>query len=51
MLLHNAVGNEKRPLAWNIGPQEIVKPGRPSQRNAKREERTRATTLRPPDEV
>jgi NADH-quinone oxidoreductase subunit B len=50
-LLQDAIGKEKRPLSWVIGPQGVEKPGRLSQRDLKRAERNRTTILRPPDEV
>jgi NADH-quinone oxidoreductase subunit B len=51
MLLQQAVGKEKRPLSWVIGPQGVEKPGRASMRDLRRAERISATLLRPPDEV
>jgi NADH-quinone oxidoreductase subunit B len=50
-LLQDAVGQEKRPLSWVIGPQTIEQAPRPSMRDRKRAERQKATTLRPPDEM
>jgi len=50
-LLSAAIGKEKRPLSWTIGPQGVIKPARQSMRDLKRENRTRVTVLRPPDEV
>jgi NADH-quinone oxidoreductase subunit B len=50
-LLQKAVGKEKRPLSWVIGPQGVQKAGRPSMRDLKRPERRKTTVLRPPDEV
>ncbi len=50
VLLHNAVGKEKRPLSWVIGPQGVEQHGRDSQRDRRREERMRMTRLRPPTE-
>jgi NADH-quinone oxidoreductase subunit B len=50
-LLSEAIGKEKRPLSWMIGPQGVVKPPRQSMRDLKREQRSQATVLRPPDEV
>ncbi len=50
-LLQDAIGKEKRPLSWVIGPQGIERPVEESQRDLKRSERMRATTLRSPDEV
>jgi len=51
LLLGDAVGKEKRPLSWTIGPQGVIKPEDVSQRNLKRERRSQVTTLRPPDQV
>ena len=51
VLLHEAVGKEKRPLNWWIGPQGVEKPGRDSQRDQKTHERMRMGSLRPPTEV
>ncbi len=51
LLLREAVGKEKRPLSWVIGPQGVQRPPLPSRRDIKRSERQRATELRPPDEV
>lgn len=51
-LLQEAIGKERRPLSWLIGPQGVERrPGRLSQREIKRAERMRTTVLRPPDEV
>ncbi|MFB3894400.1 MAG: NADH-quinone oxidoreductase subunit B [Phycisphaerae bacterium] len=52
-LLHlvDAIGKEKRPLSWVVGPQGVVKPPRPCLRDAKREERMKATGLRTPDGI
>ena len=49
--LREAVGKEKRPLSWFVGPQGVVKPDMPARRNLKRDERQQATVLRSPDEV
>jgi NADH-quinone oxidoreductase subunit B len=51
VLLQEAVGKEKRPLSWLVGPQGVEKPARPSMRDEKRAERQMATVLRPMDEV
>ena len=50
-LLQDAIGKERRPLGWMVGPQGIEKPGRDSQRDLHRDRRMRATDLRSPDEV
>ncbi len=51
VLLRDQVGREKRPLNWIIEPNGIVKPGMPSMRDRKRDERMRMTEIRPPDHV
>jgi len=51
LLLQKAIGTEKRPLSWVVGPQEISRAPRPSQRDLKRAFRQQATYLRPPDTV
>lgn len=51
ILLQQSIGCERRPLSWVIGPQGIERAARPSQRDAKRHERQRVTTLRTPDGV
>jgi NADH-quinone oxidoreductase subunit B len=51
LLLRDAVGKEKRPLSWVMGPQGVVKPEPPSLRDLKKAARQQATVLRSPDEV
>lgn len=51
LLLRDAVGSEKRPLSWVVGPQEIKRAEPPCFRDFKRENRLRMTTLHSPDEV
>ncbi len=51
LLLQEAVGQERRPLSWVVGPQEVERPPLPSMRDLKRAERQQATELRPPDVV
>lgn len=51
MLLQDVVGKEKRPLSWVVGPQGVIQPTRPCQRDLHRDERRKATNLRSPDEV
>ena len=51
VLLQQAVGKEKRPLSWIMGPQGVIRAPAPSLRDLKRPERQRATVLRSPDEV
>jgi NADH-quinone oxidoreductase subunit B len=50
-LLQDAIGKERRPLSWVVGPQGIEKPARDSQRDLRRAHRMQATGLRSPDEV
>jgi NADH-quinone oxidoreductase subunit B len=50
-LLREKAGNEKRPLSWVVGPQDIVRPEMPIRRIQKRAVRQSMTILRPPSEV
>jgi NADH-quinone oxidoreductase subunit B len=50
-LLREAVGSERRPLSWVVGPQGVSRPRLPSRRDEKQKERAGAKALRPPDEV
>lgn len=51
LLLRDAVGKERRPLSWLLGPQGIERGPMPSLRDGKRDARSKLTLLRPPDEV
>ena len=51
VLLREAVGKEKRPLSWAVGPEGIIKPAEPSLRDLKRPDRKQIAALRPPDTV
>lgn len=51
LMLREAVGKERRPLSWTIKPNNILKPDKPSQRDAKRAERMRMGRLKSPDEI
>ncbi len=51
LLLRDMVGKERRPLSWVVGPQGIERPAGACLRDIKRDERKKATLLRPPDEV
>jgi NADH-quinone oxidoreductase subunit B len=51
LLLSEAVGAEKRPLSWVLGPQGVEKPLKPSLRDIKRDERMKVTDLRTPDHI
>lgn len=50
LLLQQAVGSERRPLSWWLGPQDVERPAKPSRRDVKRAERQQTTVLRPPSE-
>jgi len=50
-LLREAVGKERRPLSWVLGPQGVVQPQLPPMKVLKRAERQQATILRSPDQV
>ena len=50
-LLQTAVGTERRPLSWVIGPQGVERPAMPSTRDLKRTLRQQATDLRTQDRV
>jgi NADH-quinone oxidoreductase subunit B len=51
LLLRDAVGQEKRPLSWVLGPQGVEKPGKPAMRDQKWADRQLLTVLRTPDQV
>lgn len=51
LLLQKAVGTERRPLSWVVGPQETIRSPLPSMRDLLRQTRQKATTLREPDEI
>jgi len=51
LLLREAVGNEKRPLSWWLGPGGVQKGPQPTQRDLKRESRQQTINLRTPDHV
>lgn len=50
-LMAKAIGSEKRPLSWVVGPQGVDQGQRPALRDLKREARRRVDILRPMDEV
>ncbi|MFZ0243530.1 MAG: NADH-quinone oxidoreductase subunit NuoB [Desulfobacterales bacterium] len=50
-LLQEAVGRERRPLSWVVGPQGVEKVHQPALRDLKREERRAVSHLRTPDHV
>jgi NADH-quinone oxidoreductase subunit B len=51
LLLRNAVGTERRPLSWVVGPQETIRAPLPSMRDLLRPSRQKATVLREQDSV
>ena len=51
LLLQQAVGAERRPLSWWLGPQGTASPPKPSLRDSKRAERHSLSVLRAPDEI
>ena len=51
VMLREAVGKEKRPLSWVVGPQGIQKMEMPSMKELKREERMKMTKITPPTEI
>jgi NADH-quinone oxidoreductase subunit B len=51
MLLREAVGQEKRPLSWVVGPQGVVRPEMPVMRDVQGPERLRTKELKSPDEI
>ncbi len=51
LLLQKAVGTERRPLSWVVGPQAVERPALPSMRDLKREFRQRQTSLAEPDSI
>jgi NADH-quinone oxidoreductase subunit B len=48
-LLQEAVGRERRPLSWVVGPQDVVRPALPAQREVRRPARQAEERLRPVD--
>jgi len=51
LLLRDAVGAERRPLSWVVGPQGIMRPPMPALKEQKRRENSLLTVLRSPDEA
>jgi NADH-quinone oxidoreductase subunit B len=51
MLLQDSVATQRRPLSWMVGPQGIERVTPPSLRDAKRDQRRAARTLRGPDTI
>ncbi len=51
LLLRDAVGKERRPLSWVIGPQGVERQERPIMRDLKRDARRQVTELPSPDKI
>ena len=51
LLLRKAVGTERRPLSWVLGPQTVERAPMPSLRDLKRPARQQLVNLRTPDHV
>jgi NADH-quinone oxidoreductase subunit B len=51
LLLRDAIGKEKRPLSWVVGPQGVQRADMPSMRDEKWAQRQALTVLRTPDSV
>lgn len=51
VLLRDAVGKEKRPLSWVVGPQGVTKAENISMKEVKREQRMKMTEIKSPDEI
>ncbi|MDN5862092.1 MAG: NADH-quinone oxidoreductase subunit B [Salinisphaera sp.] len=51
IMLQEAIGCERRPLTWTIGPQGVSRAPMLSNRDRKRSDRLAETELRSPDEV
>ncbi|MDE3180284.1 MAG: NADH-quinone oxidoreductase subunit B [Acidobacteriota bacterium] len=50
-LLQKAVGSERRPLSWVVGPQGVERVPQTADKDLKREARAKTTFLRTPDSV
>ena len=51
VLLRDAVGKEKRPLSWVVGPQGVKKAEKIAMKEVKREQRMKMTEIKSPDEI
>ena len=51
LLLRSAIGKEKRPLSWVVGPQGFYRPPMPSMRDQNRLVRQQQTLLPPQDDL
>lgn len=50
-VLQEAIGKEKRPLSWVIGPQGVIRPKKQAIQPKRWVEKKKTTYLRPPDEI
>ncbi|RLD14383.1 NADH-quinone oxidoreductase subunit B [candidate division KSB1 bacterium] len=50
-VLQDAIGKEKRPLSWVIGPQGVIRPKKESLKPKRWVEKKKTTFLKPPDEI
>ena len=48
MMLQESIEQERRPLSWVVGDQQVIKPDMPSQRDQLQAQRNLATELRDP---
>ncbi|WP_416306920.1 NuoB/complex I 20 kDa subunit family protein [Neptunicella sp. SCSIO 80796] len=51
LLLRDSIGKEQRPLSWVVGDQSVTQIEKPSQRDIKQAERSKARDLTPPDRI
>lgn len=51
LLLQKSIAADRRPLSWVVGPQGVERAPRPNLRDLKQQERSSATTLRPPTTI
>ena len=51
LLLRQALGTERRPLSWVVGPQETIRAPLPLMREQMQPSRKATTVLREPDEI
>ena len=51
LLLRQAIGTERRPLSWVVGPQETTRAPLPSMRDLLQPSRKKMTVLRETDEI
>lgn len=51
LMLREAVGKERRPLSWMVGPQGVMKAEGKSMKEMKRDERMQMKQIKSPDEI